>query len=213
MLRRFIAVTLLLALAACADGGNDLTEPPVALGDFKLGHNVAIAAKARQGPLSRKATEEQLATAIRKAVAERFGRYQGESLYHFGISVEGYVLAAPGIPLVLSPKSVMIVNVTVWDDAAGKKLNDEPHQITVLESFGTGALIGSGYTLTPDKQLEQLSRNAVKAVERYLVKKRKEEGWFGQTPTTPAGVPGAEPAEVPLAAPAETTSVSQPPAS
>ena len=68
--------------------------------------------------------------------------------------------------------------MTVWDDAAGKKLNEEPEQITVLETFGTGTVVGSGYTLTPDEQLKQLSQNAAKAVERYLVKQMREEGWF-----------------------------------
>ena len=72
----------------------------------------------------------------------------------------------------------MIINLTVWDNAAGAKLNEEVHQITVLESFGSGALIGSGFTMTKEEQLEQLSQNAIKAVERYLVKQHEEQGWF-----------------------------------
>lgn len=169
----------LCLLGACASGKADLDGPPVPLGDFKLGHNVAVASKAQQGPLSRKASEEELKAAMTKAIAERFARYDGENLYHFGISVEGYVLAAPGVPLVLAPKSVMIINLTVWDDAAGKKLNEEVHQITVLETFGSGAIIGSGYTLSREAQLEQLAQNAAKSVESYLVKQKREAGWFG----------------------------------
>ncbi len=183
MIRLFLVLGFLAFLGACS-GSADLNQPPVPLGDFKLGHNIAVASKAQKGPLSRNATEEELVDAMKKAVEERFSRYDGDGLYHFGISVEGYVIAAPGVPLVLSPKSIMIVNFTIWDNALGKKLNEEVHQITVLESFGSGALIGSGYTMTKEEQLEQLSQNAVKAVETYLVKQQKEQGWFSGAPAS-----------------------------
>ena len=178
MLRSVLVLLVFGLLAACGSGKADLDKPPVALGDFKLGHNVAVAPKVKKGPFSRSASEDELTEAMRSAIAERFDRYDGDKLYHFGISLEGYVLAAPGIPLVASPKSVLIVYVTVWDDAAGKKLNEEPHQITVLETFGTGTVVGSGYTLNKDEQLEQLAQNAAKQVERYLVRQQKEQGWF-----------------------------------
>ncbi|WP_415921747.1 hypothetical protein [Tateyamaria sp. SN6-1] len=177
MTRIFAAMMLVILVGACS-GKADLNEPPVPLGDFSLTHNIVVAGKAQRGPLSRKATEEQLVETVRAAVAERFDRYDGASRYHFGISVEGYVLAVPGVPLVVSPKSALILNLTVWDDAAGKKLNEEPHQITVLETFGTGTLIGSGYTLSAEEQLVQLSQNAAKSVERYLVRQMKSQGWF-----------------------------------
>lgn len=178
MMRKLAAFFLVVSLAACADGAADLNEAPVPLGDFSLYHNVVVAPNAQRGPLSRKAEDEELIEAVRSAMAERFDRYDGASRYHFGISVDGYVLAVPGVPLVVSPKSALVLNLTVWDDAAGKKLNEEPEQITVLETFGTGALVGSGYTLSAEEQLLQLSQNAAKAVERYLVRKHKEEGWF-----------------------------------
>ncbi|WP_415401648.1 hypothetical protein [Tateyamaria sp. SN3-11] len=177
MVRVVLGLVMMGLLAAC--GGNaDLNQPPVPLGDFRLEHNIVVASKAQRGPLSRMATEEQLQAAVQDAISERFGRYQGASRYHFGISVEGYVLAQPGIPLVLAPKSALILNVTVWDDAAGDKLNDEPEQITVLETFGTAPIIGTGYTMTAEEQLKELSQNASKAVERFLVKQQREEGWF-----------------------------------
>ncbi|MEL6453000.1 MAG: hypothetical protein AAFQ19_17240 [Pseudomonadota bacterium] len=190
MLRLVMGLVMLAGLAAC--GGNaDLDEAPVPLGDFRLVHNIVIAEKAQRGPLSRPATEEQLVAAVQGAMAQRFGRYDGASRYHFGVSVEGYVLAQPGVPLVLAPKSVLVINLTVWDDAAVKKLNDEPKQITVLETFGTAPLIGTGYTLTAAEQLQQLSENAAKAAERYLVQQRDQEGWFAPDPTA---APVAEPA-------------------
>lgn len=177
MLRWIKIIGLLAVLGACS-GAADLDKAPVPLGDFKLGLNIAVASKAQRGPLSRPASEEELIAAMKAAVAERFDRYDGDRTYHFGISVDGYVLAAPGVPLVLSPKSVLFISVTVWDDAAGGKMNEKAHQITVIETFGAGALIGSGYTLTREEQLEQLAQNAAKAVETYLQKQKREQGWF-----------------------------------
>ncbi|MEL6620398.1 MAG: hypothetical protein AAFP16_16095 [Pseudomonadota bacterium] len=168
----------MLGLVAACSGKADLDEPPVPLGDFNLTHNVVVAPNPQRGPLSRKATDEQLIETVRGAIAQRFDRYDGASRYHFGISVEGYVLAQPGIPLVVAPKSALILNLTVWDDATASKLNETPKQITVLETFGTGTIVGSGYTLTAEEQLQQLSENAAKAVERYLVKQMQDEGWF-----------------------------------
>ena len=128
--------------------------------------------------------------AVRAATAERFDRYDGERLYHFGISVEGYVLAQPGIPLVFAPKSILILNLTVWDDAKNMKLNPEPHQITVFESLDQGPVVGSGYTKSAEEQLKNLSQNAAKSIETYLVKQNREEGWFsGGVASSPAGEP------------------------
>ncbi|MEM8656160.1 MAG: hypothetical protein AAGF36_15585 [Pseudomonadota bacterium] len=195
MKRWLFGLLMLVGLSACA-ASRDLNEAPVPLGDFRLEHNIVIAGNAQRGPLSRPATEEQLSAAVKAAMAERFGRYDGPSRYHFGISVEGYVLAQPGIPLVLAPKSALILNVTVWDDAAGGKLNDEPEQITVLETFGTAPIIGTGYTMTAEEQLKELSQNAAKAVERYLVRQRNEKGWFAPDPTQPDAADPGETAQI-----------------
>lgn len=177
MLRWIFGCVMMLTVAACT-GASDLEETAVPLGDFRLHHNIVVAPNAFKGPLSREATKEQLIDAMTLAVSERFDRYEGEKRYHFGVSIEGYVLAAPGIPLVLAPKSILIINLTIWDDALNVKLNEKPHQITVFESFGKGPIIGSGYTQTAEQQLENLSQNASKAIERYLVKQKKEQGWF-----------------------------------
>ncbi|NNK15886.1 MAG: hypothetical protein HKP51_03155 [Sulfitobacter sp.] len=172
-------------LAAC-NGARDLNEAPVPLGNFNLVHNIAVAPKAVKGPLSREVSEEELAKALTDATKERFGRYKGTKDYHFGMSVEGYVLAQPGIPLVFAPKSILIINLTVWDDAANKKLNAKPHQITVLESLDQGPVIGSGYTKSAQEQLKNLSQNAAKQIENYLVKQKRENGWFNEGAETTA---------------------------
>lgn len=185
MTRIALILMSVLMIAAC-NGAADLNKPAVPLGDFRLVHNIAVAPKAQKGPLSRKVSNEVLVKAMTDATAERFGRYEGARGYHFGMSIEGYNLALPGIPVVFAPKSVLIINLTVWDDAANKKLTPKPHQITVLESFDQGPVVGSGYTKSAEEQLKNLSQNAAKSIERYLVKQNKEEGWFKGTATVAA---------------------------
>lgn len=177
-MNRLLLLLSALVITACS-AANDLKKPPVPLGNFALGHNVVVAPNLVKGPVSREATKEEWIAAMEKAVQDRFGRYEGEKLYHLGISVEGYVLAQPGIPIVASPKSVLIVKVTAWDDAAQKKLNDEPREITVLESISGETIFGSGLTQSKEVQLENLSVNAAKQIQNWLVKMNRDEKWFG----------------------------------
>lgn len=180
MKRIFALVLGLVILAGCA-GQNDLNQRPVPLGDFKLGHNVVVASKMQKGPVSRDVSEEEWKAALTKAIDDRFGakRYDGDGLYHLGVSVEGYMLAPTGLPVVYKPKSALILNVTVWDDAAGKKYHDEPYQITVLEDTDAESfVIGSGATRTKEEQMAGLSYNAVKAIETWLIEQHEQWGWF-----------------------------------
>ena len=178
MLRLLALLSSLVLLAACTNP-NDLDEAPVDLGNFRLGHNVVVASKMTKGPVSREATPEEWQEALKGAIDERFGRYEGDRLYHLGVSVEGYVLAQPGIPVVASPNSVLILLVTVWDDAAGGKMNVPPEQITVIETISGNTILGSGLTQTKEVQMRNLSRNAAKQIENFMVRRRASEGWFG----------------------------------
>ena len=104
ILRRMAFFIGLAALAGC--GANDLEEPPVPLGNFALGLNIVVADNVQKVPISRDASVEEWEAVMKDAVAKRFGRYEGTKLYNIGISVDGYALAPPGIPVVAAPKSV-----------------------------------------------------------------------------------------------------------
>ena len=172
---RPIAFSLaLLALAACQN--SDLAEPPAPLGPFRLGLNIAVADNIQKVPISREATKEQWEAAIEKAVQDRFGRYQGDKLYDIGIAIDGYALAPPGIPVVLKPKSILVITANIWDDAAKKKLNPEGKQFTVFEGLSGDTVVGSGLTKTREQQMATLSYNAAKAVEGWLL---THPEWFG----------------------------------
>jgi hypothetical protein len=172
--RRVAAFICLALLAGCA--AEDLAAPPVPLGDFALGLNVAVADNAQRVPISREATAEEWEAAMETAVADRFGRYAGTRLFNIGISIDGYALAPPGIPVVAAPKSVLVVTANVWEDATQTKLNAEGHQITVFEGLSGDTVIGSGLTRTKEQQMATLSANAVRAVEAWFL---ANPDWFG----------------------------------
>lgn len=190
MHRFFIALAALVLVAACEES-DALDKAPKPIGEFNLDHNVVVAPNLVMGPVSREAPNDQWIEAVTKAVDKRFSRYDGNQRYHFGISLEGYVLAQPGIPLVLSPKSILILKLTVWDDAASKKLNEEPEQITVLESLDGETVVGSGFTRTPEEQMEALAFNAAKMIQRYLEKQHLKNRWFARTDETQARLDAA----------------------
>ncbi len=170
-----------VTLIACTN--KDLTNPPPPLGDFALGLNIVVADKMEMVPISRRATVEEWETALQKAIDDRFGRYDGTKAYNFGISVDGYALAPPGIPLIASPKSVLVITANIWDDAAALKLNAEGEQMTIFESLSPEEVIGSGLTKTREQQMAQLAFNAAYAVEKWLL---KHPEWFVTAGATPA---------------------------
>ncbi|MFV1530119.1 MULTISPECIES: hypothetical protein [unclassified Phaeobacter] len=183
MIRIFTLLAAMVAVAACTAAAPD--EPLEELGNFKLGHNIVIASKVQMVPGSRKVSKEEWVDILTNEVNARFSQYQGDKIYHFGISVEGYFVAPGGVPLVLSPKSVLAVNVTVWDDAAGAKLNKVVKKFTVFETTTADSfLVGSGHARTREEQMRGLARNAVGQIEDWLVEQRKEEGWFGPEQTS-----------------------------
>jgi hypothetical protein len=177
MLRLLGFTAALAVLAACQT--NDLKEPPPPLGDFVLGLNIAVADNVQKVPISRDADPKEWEAAVKKAVADRFGRYDGNRIYNIGISIDAYALAPPGIPLVVSPKSVLVVTANIWDDATATKLNPEGKQLTIFEGASPDTLIGSGLTQNKQKQMETLSYNAAKAVEKWLL---EHPEWFDLPP-------------------------------
>jgi hypothetical protein len=210
MLRLFFVLAGLLTVVGCTNP-NDLNGPRKNLGNFTLGHNVVVAPHPVKGPASREASPEEWIASMKGAIAERFDSYEGTKFYHLGISIDGYVLAQPGIPLVLSPKSVLILNVTVWDDALGKKLTPKPEQITVLESLSGETMVGSGLTQSAEQQMSNLSRNAAKMIENWLVKQNKKEKWFKDAPgmAKPVAVEPAEPVAAPKVAASKTPIITE----
>ena len=172
--RRAALLGAILFLGACASGA-ELGEQRDELGDFRLGHAIVVAESATVGPASRRAEPEEWQETLTAELERRFGRYEGDSYYHIAVAVQGYVLAMPGIPLVASPRSALIAGVTIWDDAAGTKINEEPHRITVLESLSGETVLSSGLTQSAERQMQNLSQNLGGAIERWMA---SNPDWF-----------------------------------
>ena len=177
------SLTLLLGfslLAACET--NDLKKPPVPLGDFVMGHNIAIADTAQVPGISRQATADEWEAAMKQAMVDRFGRYEGSRIYNFGINIDGYVLAPPGVPVVASPRSALIITVHVFDDATQTELNPGGKQLTMLEGISPESFVGSGWTQTKEQQLARMAYRAALSVQNYLLANPE---WLGLPPKAP----------------------------
>ena len=182
MIRALILIVALPVLAACTAPTEDLSLTPEPIGDFRLGHNIAIADDTQRGPFSRGFTETQIEATLQKAVADRLRRYDGDGLYHLGMNVGGLVLAQPGIPLIYAPSSVMIVDVTVFNNRTKAKLNEEPKRFQMGEGLQNAVpILGSGLTRDADTQLANISVNFAKQLEEWL---QENPEWF-------VGEPGA----------------------
>ena len=83
--------------------------------------------------------------------------------------MDGYALAPPGIPVLLAPKSILVLSANVWDDAEARKLHAEPERITVFEGANATTIIGSGFTKTKEEQMRALSRNAARAIQNWIL--------------------------------------------
>ncbi len=203
---RLIQLLLMVAglglLSAC-EGASDLDKPPVPLGDFALGLNIVVPETAQTVPISRQATPEEWKTAMTKAMADRFGRYAGSKLYNFGISIDGYELAPPGVPIIASPRSALIITVNIWDDASQKQLNPGGKRFTLVEGISGESFIGSGWTQNKQQQMDKMSYKAALAVQGYLLDNPE---WFG---LPPKGTKVEDPA---LPVPPATRPIGRPPA-
>jgi hypothetical protein len=178
IIARLSAVCLAVGLLAGCASKNEV-EAPVALGNFNLGHNIVVADNPQKVPISRNADPKDWDDSLTAALAARLGRYDGDKFFNLGVSVDAYALAPPGIPLVISPKSALVVTATIWDDAAGKKINEKGVQFTVFEGIDGETMLGSGLTRTGAEQMERLSFNAAKRIERWL---SENPEWFGLPP-------------------------------
>ncbi|PWK60295.1 hypothetical protein [Roseicyclus mahoneyensis] len=176
---RFAPLALALIMIGCA-APDPLTDELPNMGDFRLGHNIVVADSMQQIPPSRDATSEEWVAILTSEIDRRFGAYEGDRLYHIGIAIDGYALAPPGVPLVLNPRSILVLSVNVWDDAAGVKLHDDPEQILVMEGASSEtAVIGSGLARTREEQMQVLARNAARQVQRWMLDNPE---WFSIDP-------------------------------
>jgi len=168
-LKTFFVAALALLLASCGETPDVAVESREPLGDFKLGLAIVVAKNAEKGPLSRDATQQELESSMKAELERVFRGYQGSKFYNIAVSIDAYVLAMPGIPIIASPKSALVVSLNIWDDAKGERITEEHKQFTILEKItGSSFLLGSGLTLSREEQLAELTKSAVAEIDRWL---------------------------------------------
>lgn len=165
--KRLILASAAFVLVACT-GAEDVDKAPDPIGNFLLGHTIVVANQVKKGPFSRDSTAEELVNAVKPALTNVFGAYDGDKYYHIAVSIDAYVLALPGIPVVASPKSTLIMGLTIWDDSTQTKLNDPPEQIIVLEDLSAKNILGSGLTQSKEEQLASLAKAAAKEIRKWM---------------------------------------------
>ncbi len=154
------------ALSACSPAKIEESPPPI--GDFRLGHTIVSEKGSEPAPISRRVEPGVVKMKLEEAIEDRLGRHKGNKWYHLAISIGAYSLSGGGIPIVASPRSGLVIEVTVWDDAAAAKLNPEPRAFTIIEPTSPETVFGSGFVRTPEEQAEILSISAADLIEKWL---------------------------------------------
>ena len=213
-LKTTLVLGLVALMAACSRDGTQLEDMRPEFGDFRLCYNIVTTNDTVQGPLSREANLDDFANVVRDEIDRRFGRYEGDRLYHIAIHMDAYVLAVPGIPIVASPRSALIISTNLWDDRLGRPLNEEPEQFTILEAAGGSSIVGSGLTQNAEQQMAALAANAALRIETWML---EHPEWFEHPedealPADAAAADAAAPAtetavaaDTPAATPAEAS--------
>ncbi|WP_139176718.1 hypothetical protein [Jannaschia faecimaris] len=169
MNRRTFGATGLAAASVTACSVSDpLDEELPPMGDFELAFTVVVSENAKKIPPTRNATPEQLKTVLTTEIERRFGDYRGGTGYVIALNIDGYALAPPGIPIVLTPKSILVVSANLWRANPQEKLAG-PEQISTFEGAET-LLLGSGLVKDADEQLQTLCRNMAKKVQSWMLR-------------------------------------------
>ncbi len=155
------------ALSGCATP-DPLTQELPPMGDFRLALAIVVSENAKKIPPSRDATPGALKSQMKAEIERRFGSYGGGKDYIVAVNIDGYSLAPPGIPIVLAPKSILVISANLWTASPQEKIAG-PEQITTFEGADT-LLLGSGLVKDADEQLATLTRNATSKIQTWLLK-------------------------------------------
>lgn len=179
-----ILTTLMVALFLAACGETQLNEAPEDMGAFRARVVHVFTDKALKWPLSRDAEASEWNASMERAMETRLRRYDGAQEYDVAVSLEGFLLAPPGIPVLVNPKSVAVVNVFVYDVARKEYLARKVQMEVYEDTTGQSAILGSGHSRTKEEQIAGLSLNIADKIEEWMAEEHKENGWFDKRPDT-----------------------------
>ncbi|MBM2577172.1 hypothetical protein JQC91_12765 [Jannaschia sp. Os4] len=168
----------MLGGAALVAGCSNASDPSIAgtelpgMGDFRLGFNVVVTDKIKRIPPSRPAEPADWERVMKSEVQKRFGVYQGTETFHVALALDGYALAPPGIPVVLTPKSILVATANLWSEREGRKVLG-PEQLSVFEG-AESLLLGTGLIKGADEQMVTLARNMAAKVQRWILREGRD---------------------------------------
>lgn len=158
----------MLLVASCSPGSEDLTADPEPFGDFRLATVHVSADYSQTVPFAREAAAEDLEAALAAELKRRLGRYSGKKRYSVEVEVGAHFIAPAGIPIVLSPRSTMVLNVTVRERVTWKAMNEDPRMFLVGEPFSGKTIVGSGVVQGKEEQIQALAERSAYLIERWL---------------------------------------------
>ncbi|TFL17492.1 hypothetical protein [Jannaschia formosa] len=173
------------ALAGCAVP-DPLESEMRPMGDFELAYTVVVTDNIKKVPPSRDADPAAWQRVMTSELERRFGRYRGGKQYVVALAIDGYALAPPGIPIVLTPKSILIVTANVWEADPQRKIAG-PEQITAFEGANT-LFLGSGIMKDADEQMVTLARNVAFKIQSWMLRNGE---LFGLPPGSGGPAPDA----------------------
>ncbi len=153
-------------------------KPVEPLGQFQAGPRRSSWPQRRQGPRHRAdATTMNGSPGSMRRSSRRFRRYDGDQFYHLGVRVEGYVLAAPGIPLVVRAQIGVIVTVTVCGRRRGHEAERRsPSRSPCSKRCRARRSSASGLTQTKEEQLTAAVAERRPEIENWLREHADREG-------------------------------------
>ncbi|MGR3495317.1 hypothetical protein [Citreimonas sp.] len=171
MRHALVLFAALIALAGCTAPTDDLDGPLEPLGDFQLGFSEVVAPNLQAMLVTETVDAATWTAAVDEAIETRFGRFEGSRCYHLGVSVEAYSMPPPLLP----GRLALAARVTVWDDAAQRKLNEDTKLITVIRALD-GSI--SRAARTREDKVRLLAEGVARETEDWLREMQQTEGWF-----------------------------------
>lgn len=168
MFRLIAALCACVTLVACNAPPADLDGPVEPMGQFKLGHAEVVAPNLEKLLVSQEASDEEWIAVMDAALEQRFRRFEGTQFYHIGVSLEAYSLPQPFVP----GKSALAIRATVWDDAAGKKLNKETELFHVIQ------ILESRMSMSKEEVMMRAAETAALLIEKWMREEHEANGWF-----------------------------------
>lgn len=138
------------------------------MGQFKLGHAEVVAPNLEKLLVSQEASKEEWIATVDAALEQRFRRFEGTQYYHIGVSIEAYSLPEPFVP----GKSAVALRATVWDDAAGKKLNEETELFHVIQ------ILESRISMSKEEIMQRVAESGALMIEKWMREQHEANGWF-----------------------------------